>query len=57
LVIAEIGINHEGSLGIAKEMVEHTIGVEVVKHQTHIVEDEMSRAAKSNSRQCGHFYL
>jgi N-acetylneuraminate synthase len=48
LVIAEIGINHEGSLGIAKEMVDaaHRAGVEVVKHQTHIVEDEMSRAAK-----------
>lgn len=49
LVIAEIGINHEGSLQIAKEMVDaaHKAGVEVVKHQTHIVEDEMSGAAKS----------
>lgn len=49
LVIAEIGINHEGSLIIAKEMVDaaHKAGVEVVKHQTHIVEDEMSGAAKS----------
>ena len=48
LVIAEIGINHEGSLKIAKEMVDaaHRAGVEVVKHQTHIVEDEMSGAAK-----------
>jgi N-acetylneuraminate synthase len=48
LVIAEIGINHEGSLQIAKEMVDaaHKAGVEVVKHQTHIVEDEMSGAAK-----------
>lgn len=48
LVIAEIGINHEGSLQIAKEMVDaaHRAGVEVVKHQTHIVEDEMSGAAK-----------
>ncbi|MFV8368163.1 N-acetylneuraminate synthase family protein [Flavobacterium sp. LB2R40] len=48
LVIAEIGINHEGSLQIAKEMVNaaHRAGVEVVKHQTHIVEDEMSAAAK-----------
>jgi len=47
-VIAEIGINHEGSLQIAKEMVDaaHRAGVEVVKHQTHIVEDEMSGAAK-----------
>lgn len=48
LVIAEIGINHEGSLQIVKEMVDaaHRAGVEVVKHQTHIVEDEMSGAAK-----------
>jgi N-acetylneuraminate synthase len=48
LVIAEIGINHEGSLKVAKEMVDaaQRAGVEVVKHQTHIVEDEMSGAAK-----------
>jgi sialic acid synthase SpsE len=48
LVIAEIGINHEGSLEVAKAMVDsaHRAGVEVVKHQTHIVEDEMSGAAK-----------
>ena len=48
LVIAEIGINHEGSLKVAKEMVDaaHRAGAEVVKHQTHIVEDEMSKAAK-----------
>ncbi|WP_396139709.1 N-acetylneuraminate synthase family protein [Flavobacterium sp.] len=47
-VIAEIGINHEGSLKVAKEMVDaaHRAGVEVIKHQTHIVEDEMSGAAK-----------
>lgn len=48
LVIAEIGINHEGSLQVAKELVDaaHCAGVELVKHQTHIVEDEMSGAAK-----------
>ena len=48
LVIAEIGINHEGSLTVAKEMVDAAAraGVEVVKHQTHIVDDEMSGAAK-----------
>ena len=48
LVIAEIGINHEGSLEVAKELVDaaHRAGAEVVKHQTHIVEDEMSGAAK-----------
>lgn len=48
LVIAEIGINHEGSLQVAKEMVDaaQRAGAEMVKHQTHIVEDEMSGAAK-----------
>lgn len=48
LVIAEIGINHEGSLEVAKKMVDtaHKAGAEVIKHQTHIVEDEMSKAAK-----------
>ena len=48
LIIAEIGINHEGSIDVAKQMVDAAFraGVEVVKHQTHIVEDEMSGAAK-----------
>lgn len=48
LVIAEIGINHGGSLKIAKEMVDTAIeaGCEIIKHQTHIVEDEMSDLAK-----------
>ena len=48
LVIAEIGINHEGSIIVAKEMVDAALraGAEVIKHQTHIVEDEMSKAAK-----------
>lgn len=49
LVIAEVGINHGGSLEVAFEMVDAAAraGVEVLKHQTHIVEDEMSKAAKS----------
>jgi sialic acid synthase SpsE len=48
LVIVEIGINHEGSLKTAFEMVDAAwkSGAEVVKHQTHVVEDEMSKAAK-----------
>jgi N-acetylneuraminate synthase len=48
LVIAEIGINHEGSLETAFEMVDaaYSVGAEVIKHQTHIVEDEMSQEAK-----------
>ena len=49
LVIPEIGINHNGSLTVAKEMVyaAYQSGARIVKHQTHIVEDEMSSAAKS----------
>lgn len=48
LVIAELGINHGGNLEIAFQMVDAAAraGVEVIKHQTHIVEDEMSSAAK-----------
>ncbi|MEZ8195314.1 N-acetylneuraminate synthase family protein [Vibrio cortegadensis] len=48
LVIAEIGINHEGSLKAAFEMVDAAIegGAEIIKHQTHVVEDEMSGEAK-----------
>ncbi len=49
LVIAEIGINHGGSLDVAKAMVSaaHRAGCEMVKHQTHFVEDEMTEEAKS----------
>ncbi len=48
LVIAEIGINHGGSLDVAKEMVRLAAasGCECVKHQTHIIEDEMTDEAK-----------
>ena len=39
LVIAELGINHEGCLKTAFEMVDaaHRAGAEIVKHQTHII--------------------
>ncbi|MEA1893010.1 MAG: N-acetylneuraminate synthase family protein [Campylobacterota bacterium] len=48
LVIVEIGINHEGSLKTAFKMVDaaHKTGAEVIKHQTHVVDDEMSQEAK-----------
>jgi sialic acid synthase SpsE len=48
LVIVEIGINHNGSLKTAFEMVEaaYQAGAEVIKHQTHVVEDEMSKEAR-----------
>jgi N-acetylneuraminate synthase len=49
LVIAEIGINHGGDLEVAKSMVRmaRDAGCEMVKHQTHFVEDEMTEEAKS----------
>ncbi len=47
-VIAEVGINHEGSMEKAKKMVDDAAnaGCECVKFQSHVVEDEMTKAAK-----------
>jgi N-acetylneuraminate synthase len=49
LVIAEIGINHEGSIDVAIAMADAALdmGAEIIKHQTHIVEDEMSNEAQN----------
>ena len=49
LVIPEIGINHNGSLKTAFEMVDAAVraGAKIIKHQTHIVDDEMSSEAKN----------
>lgn len=49
LVIAEIGINHGGDLDVAKRMVSLAAGAgcECVKHQTHVVDDEMTEEAKA----------
>ena len=43
LVIAEIGINHEGDIRKALQMVDdaHAAGCECVKFQSHVIEDEM----------------
>jgi N-acetylneuraminate synthase (EC 2.5.1.56) len=43
LVIAEIGINHEGDIKKAMQMISDawTVGCECVKFQCHIIEDEM----------------
>ena len=43
LVIAEIGINHEGDIRKALRMVDdaYTAGCECVKFQSHVIEDEM----------------
>lgn len=43
LVIAEVGINHEGSLDKAMQMVRdaHQAGCECLKFQSHVIDDEM----------------
>lgn len=48
LIIAELGINHNGSLDEAISLADKAIkaGAEVIKHQTHIPYDEMSHHAK-----------
>lgn len=47
-IIAEIGINHGGKIEVAKKMVllAAQSGCECIKHQTHIIEDEMTEDAK-----------
>ena len=49
LVIPEMGINHEGNLKTAKLIVNaaHKAGAKIIKHQTHIIDDEMSHYAKN----------
>lgn len=48
VVIAELGINHNGNLDKAISIAESAVssGAEIIKHQTHIVEDEMIEIAK-----------
>ena len=48
MLIAELGINHNGSLKDAFKIVDSAInsGIEIIKHQTHVVHDEMSSEAK-----------
>lgn len=48
MLIAELGINHNGSLEDAFKIVDAAInsGIEIIKHQTHVVHDEMSSEAK-----------
>lgn len=48
LIIAEIGINHNGNLDHAIAIADSAIksGVEVLKHQTHIPDEEMSLEAR-----------
>ena len=57
LIIAEIGINHNGKLDLAIAIAESAIksGAEILKHQTHIPDEEMSLEARNtipgNSKQ------
>tara|TARA_B100001248_G_C27395524_1_gene465254 strand:- start:2399 stop:3427 length:1029 start_codon:yes stop_codon:yes gene_type:complete len=48
VVIAELGINHNGSIERAIKIADAAInsGAKIIKHQTHIPEDEMSLEAK-----------
>lgn len=48
IIIAEIGINHNGDLDRAISIADKAIlsGAEIIKHQTHIVDEEMSVEAK-----------
>jgi N-acetylneuraminate synthase len=48
LVVAEIGINHNGSLDEALKLVDAAkeSGAEIIKHQTHIPDAEMSAEAR-----------
>lgn len=60
LVIAEMGINHNGSLDEAIKIADAAIdaGIEIIKHQTHVIDDEMSSEAQKvipgNSRKSIH---
>ncbi len=48
LIVPEIGINHGGKIEVAIKMVDSAkrAGAKIIKHQTHIPNDEMSNEAK-----------
>ena len=48
IIIAEIGINHNGKLTEAIKIADKAIksGADIIKHQTHVVSDEMALSAK-----------
>ena len=48
VIIVELGINHNGSLDLAIDIADQAIkaGAQIIKHQTHVVDDEMSEEAK-----------
>lgn len=52
VLIAEIGINHNGNLNLAKRMIKSAKknGADIVKFQTHIVDKEMLPDRKTSSK-------
>ena len=48
LIIVELGINHNGKFSIAKQIIDKAkmAGAEIIKHQTHLPDFEMSEEAK-----------
>jgi len=48
VIIAELGINHHGSIDKAIYLADLAIkaGAKILKHQTHVIEDEMALCAK-----------
>ena len=48
VIIPEIGINHNGNLSTAFKLIDSAkkAGAKIIKHQTHIANDEMSNEAK-----------
>ena len=42
-----VGINHEGHLSLKMVKLAVILGANIIKHQTHIIEDEMSKEADS----------
>jgi len=48
LIICELGINHQGSLSVAKKMVDlaYKHGAEAIKNQCHMLNEEMINEAK-----------
>jgi N-acetylneuraminate synthase len=48
IIIAELGINHNGKIDLAIDLADKAIdaGASIIKHQTHVVDDEMSEEAK-----------
>ena len=55
ILIAEIGINHNGSISLAKKMIKAAkiSGADVVKFQTHLVDYEML-PDKSGNKKASH---